>query len=112
MMQLHFRGQGKVEWREVKDARRRCTSIALKSLESEFNQPFFDRSGGGQQLRPTESGLLFYQHAVEILRRCDSVSSDFQVKKARAPRIRVGVLSTIAAADIMAAVSVVGKLGI
>ena len=85
-------------------------SIALKSLESEFNQPFFDRPGGGQRLRPTESGLRFYEHAVEILRRCESVNTDLQVKKARIPRVRVGVLSTIAATDIMAAVAAVGRL--
>lgn len=86
-------------------------SMALRSLEKELGRPLFERPGGSHKLRPTQSALSFHQHALEILRRCDVARTEFQTRRGPPTRLRVGVLNTIAAADVMATAAVLHQQG-
>src|SRR3954471_11400049 len=79
-----------------------AVSIALRSLEEELGEPLFHRPGGGRRLVPTAKALRFHKRAVEILRRCEAAREEFRERKDALPRLRLGVLPTIAQRDIAA----------
>lgn len=70
-------------------------SSALKMLEQELGQPLFERAGG-RRLIPTARAREFYKSARDILARCEEAQRVFRRKEIKRPRLRIGVLSTIA----------------
>ncbi|MTJ80849.1 MAG: LysR family transcriptional regulator [Telmatospirillum sp.] len=81
-------------------------SAGLKALEDELGRPLFDRSGGRQRVIPTRDALRFYEDARDILERCEQARAIFQEPKPRADVIRVGVLRTLAAGTVEAALTI------
>mgnify|MGYP002623781252 CR=1 FL=1 len=86
-----------------------AVSAGLRALEEELGQPLFDRSGGGRRLRPTPKALQFHQHVIDILNRCDAARLEFRSEGGRLPRLRIGVLETMAPEDVAAAASWFGR---
>jgi DNA-binding transcriptional LysR family regulator len=78
-------------------------SVGLKGLERSLGQPLFERPGGARRIVPTARALRFYHQAIDILRRCEDAEADHvgEVK----PSLRIGVMSTLAARDVGAAVA-------
>jgi DNA-binding transcriptional LysR family regulator len=79
-----------------------AVSAGLKALERELGEPLFDRSGGRRRMIPTPRALQFYQHARDILTRCETAVGIFRRAESRTPAVRVGVLRTISAESVAA----------
>src|SRR4051812_4463117 len=79
-----------------------AVSIALRALEEELGEPLFQRPGGGKRLIPTAKALRFHRRAVEILRECEAARAEFRERQDGLPRLRLGVLPTIAKRDVAA----------
>jgi DNA-binding transcriptional LysR family regulator len=84
-------------------------SAGLRALEHELGQPLFTRGGAGRRLRPTAKAREFHISAVEILRRCEAARVQFRRKEIRRPGLRIGVLRTIASADVAAFTHAIAK---
>lgn len=77
-------------------------SAGLKALQDDLGSPLFDRSGGKQRISPTPQALRFYEHAKDILARCD-VARASMVEGGQSPAtIRIGVLRTLASGHVAA----------
>lgn len=74
-----------------------AVTAGLKALERELGQPLFEPTGRGRRVRPTPRAMEFYNDAQEILRKCEIARNKFASKTAPRPRLRVGLLQTIAA---------------
>lgn len=77
-----------------------AVSVALRTLEEELGHTLFDRKNGGRRSRPTARAMRFYQHALEILERCDLARRSLAADDGRPPKIRIGVLRTLSARDV------------
>lgn len=73
-------------------------SVGLRILERELGAPLFERFG--RRLIATPNTMAFHQHAVDILKRCEAARLTFRAKPEASPRLRVGVLTTIAGSDV------------
>ena len=87
-----------------------AVSIALRALEEELGEPLFQRPGGGKRLIPTAKALRFHNRALEILRQCEAARAEFRERRDRVPRLRLGVMPTIAKRDV-ASVNVILQQG-
>ena len=85
-------------------------SAGLKGLERSLGQPLFERPGGARRIAPTARAVRFYDQAIDILRRCEDARA-YHVAE-RKPALRVGVMSTLAARDIGAAVAALTRSGL
>lgn len=79
-----------------------AVSAGLKALEQSLGQPLFERTGGGQRLRRTAKTIEFHRSAMEILRLCDAARAQIRTPEPRPPRLRIGVLQTIASEQVAA----------
>ncbi len=80
-------------------------SAGLKALEQELGRPLFDRSAQpNRALRLTPAGRRFYQHALEILQRCETARAEFLGESVERSRVRIGLLDTLPRNTISAAV--------
>jgi DNA-binding transcriptional LysR family regulator len=86
-----------------------AVSAGLRALEQELGEPLFDRTGGGRRLRPTSKALRFHRHAAEILQRCDAARAELRGEETKTPKLRMGVLETIAAAEVASVASWLGR---
>jgi DNA-binding transcriptional LysR family regulator len=77
-----------------------AVSAALRSLEADLGQTLFDRYSGGRRSRPTPQALTFYEHACDILERCDIARRSLASDKGDPQRIGMGVLQTLPASEI------------
>jgi len=84
-----------------------AVSTGLKLLEQELGEPLFERLGGRRRLVPTAKAAEFHEHALGILKQCDTAIAAFRAKQRHVPHVRIGVLRTISS-DAVA--SVVAKL--
>ena len=86
-----------------------AVSAALRSLEEELGEPLFHRPGGGRRLVPTAKALRFHRRAADILRQCEAASAEFRGREDELPRLRLGVLSTIAGGHAAAVAAALGR---
>ncbi|WP_234050583.1 MULTISPECIES: LysR family transcriptional regulator [unclassified Xanthobacter] len=75
-------------------------SAGLKALQDDLGSPLFDRSGGKQRIVPTQQALLFYEHAKDILDRCDVARASIAEGGQSPAAMRIGVLRTLASDDV------------
>lgn len=80
-----------------------AVSAALKALEDDLAVTLFERPTGSRAVRPTAAALKLYKHARDILSRCEAARASVTAPDERAPKLRLGVLQTLAAAAIAAA---------
>ncbi|MDW3207947.1 MAG: LysR family transcriptional regulator [Alphaproteobacteria bacterium] len=86
-----------------------AVSTALRSLEEQVAATLFERFSGGRRTKPTAAGLKLYAEAKEILKRWDTAVRSLKAADSRAPALRLGVLHTLAAADVAQAQAVLAK---
>lgn len=77
-----------------------AVSAALRTLENDVSAKLFERFSGGRRTKPTPEGMKLYAEAKEILRRWDAAKRSLHEDDGQPPKIRLGVLHTLAADDI------------
>lgn len=73
-------------------------SVAIRRLEEEFGQPLFDRAG--RRARLTPFGQQFLVRARAILAEYRAARAEARQPAASATRLRLGLLATLAGADV------------
>ena len=86
-----------------------AVSSALRTLEDEVAVKLVERFSGGRRTKPTADGMKLYAEAKEILMRWDSAMRSLREDDGRPPKVRLGVLHTLAADDIARAQGVLAK---
>lgn len=87
-----------------------AASAALRALEDELGEPLFHRPGGGRRLVPTAKALRFHGRATEILGQCEAARAEFRADGGnKLPRLRLGVLPTIAGRDVVAVTAALAR---
>jgi len=82
-----------------------AVSAGLKALEQELGQPLFERARRGRAVRPTSKALEFHRNARAILAQCDAARAQFRHPQPRQPKLRMGVLQTVAGEAVAAFVA-------
>lgn len=77
-----------------------AVSAALRTLEEDLSAKLFERFSGGRRTRPTPEGMKLYAQAKDILQRWDAAKDNLHKDDGRPPKIRLGVLHTLATEDI------------
>lgn len=77
-----------------------AVSAAMRSLEEAVSARLFDRYSGGRRTRATADGMALYAQARDILQRWDVAVKGLHEADGRPPKIRLGVLRTLAPDDI------------
>jgi DNA-binding transcriptional LysR family regulator len=76
-----------------------AVSVALRLLEQELGSPLFERPG--RRVTPTARAMAFYTRATDILSRCEGALKEFRAAAEKEPKLRLGVLTTLAGRDVM-----------
>ena len=87
-----------------------AVSAAIRSLEDELGVPLFERANSSKGVRPNGRAMTLYHHARDILRRCDEAKASVMRPDERPPKVSLGILHTLAPADIAKAHSTLVKI--
>lgn len=77
-----------------------AVSTALRSLEDQVSAKLFERFSGGRRTKPTAAGMKLYAEAKDILKHWDAAVRSLNGADRQSPKVRLGVLHTIAASDV------------
>jgi len=77
-----------------------AVSTALRTLEAEVSATLFERFSGGRRTKPTPDGIKLYSAAKDILRQWDKAKQGLHENDGQPPKLRLGILHTLATDDI------------
>lgn len=87
-----------------------AVSAALRTLENDVSAKLFERFSGSRRTKPTPDGMKLYVEAKEILRRWGAAKKRLHEDDGRPPKVRLGVLHTLATDDIARAHGALAEL--
>ena len=86
-----------------------AVSAGLRALEDDLGHQLFDRRAGAHRIRPNAKALTLYDHAVDILRRCQVAKNSLAEAVEAVPRLRLGVLKTLSTDHVAEAADAIGR---